>query len=152
MTKVPLTLSVHIEKKELFEATKSIHGKTLTDYLDQCLDALFLEIAPDKALEIQIQNTKVELVEMENNFSKVSLLMEQVRKTQKKPKKQEEKVTDSGLEKIRLEKFNNNKKSIYKQVTTGYADWKKFADIYLFDTANEAREWIMAKLQEEKLL
>ncbi len=107
------------------------------------------EIDPIKACKLRIERYKLLLAEEEAKLEELENLE---RMTKLESKKQKKKTVDPKVEAIRLSKFNKLKPNLAKQVRNGDTDWKRVAEAFIFDSATEAREWIISHLQEECLI
>jgi hypothetical protein len=125
------------------------HKKNYRDAIELGALTIISEFDPEKASELRIQKYQMLLEEEQQKLANYRLI-KQLKKPE--PKKQNKTTSDSTIEKMRLDKFSANKLTIAKQVQKGNADWKKFAEVYFFDSPNEARKWTMAQLQEAELL
>ena len=152
--KVSTTLKINPDKKELFESLEPFlpQGKrTLTDALDVGIDTILNEFASEDVLNQRILETELFLAKMKQQRDEFKFLREKQKRT-KNFKNKEVSEYDAGLEKIRLEKFENKKDTLALQIRKGSLDWSKIAGLFMFNSPGEAREWIIPKLQEGRLL
>lgn len=147
-------LTVDPEKRAIFENLYPIHGKTLSDVLDEGLDAIIGDIAPDQYLEMQIKETEIKLAEMKSNLVEAKFLAKQ-RKIRKEVEAERNKISndlDSRLEDLRITKYEKNKQSIAYQIKKKTIDWKVVMNVFEFDNRLETKDFITRKLTAEGLI
>jgi hypothetical protein len=147
-------ITIDLEKQALFNALQPIHGKNLSEFIDEALDSLIGEIAPDAIIELQIQETEIKLAALKEGLIEARLIAKQ-RQSRKKAdtsKVQVKEELDTRLESFREEKFNSNKKSLAIQYKKHNIDWKRVAEIFEFSSQVDVKEYIVSRLKEEKLI
>jgi hypothetical protein len=144
-----VTIAVDYQLKHAYEMTFPPGKAVYKEILEEAMLNRIEEVNPVKACELRIERLRKMLADEEHKLDDYNIL-EQMKKLE--TKKQSKTKVDPALEKMRLDKFSVNKLTIAKQVQKGNADWKKFAEVYLFDTPNEAKKWTMVQLQEAELL
>lgn len=152
--KVPITISINAEKKGLFESLKSVHGKTFTDLMDEALDNLLMDIAPDTTLELQIQEKELELAELRQKHAEAKYLVAQ-QTTRKQFETAKAEIQDDKiriLESMRISKYEEAKKSLAYQVKKRTIDWKVISNVFEFPTRAEAKNFVITKLTQDKLI
>jgi myo-inositol-1-phosphate synthase len=145
--KVHIHLNVDHEKKILFESLKIIHGKTFSDILEEGLNACLSEIAPSKLIEEEIAQTKMKLMELEQNLMTVRMIEKQ-QKIEQKATEQKEDIVEGYLETMRVERFEEFKDSTIKLWKKGDMNWPRIVDLYQFKSTSEAKEWFARKMAE----
>ena len=143
-----ITSSVDYYIKKAYESTFEPGKVIYKDMIEEGMLKRIEEINPIEACKLRIDRYKRLLEEEESKLDD----LKDLEKTLKRSKKQNKKMVDPRLEKIRIEKLTPIKDNLTYQVNKGNADWKKVSEALLFDSANEAREWVITKLQEECLI
>lgn len=151
--KTPITLTIDIEKKCLFESMKEVHGMSISGLLDSALDALFNEISPLSLLEIKIKQHEEQIEELEQMRLKASIAEDQLkiyRQTNKPSQKDEMKddKVDQFLETMRMQKFNEYRDSTIKMWKKGDMNWPRIVESYQFKNITEAKEWFVKNIAE----
>lgn len=141
--KIPITVKIDHNKKALFELTKSIHGRTFTDALDEGITNHLSDIVPADLLELKIKQTEDTLKELRENLVKLRMVQEQNRTDESKP-------DDEYLKQFREEKFNESKKSIITQIKNNSISWGTIMKVFMFSNKKETRIWILKKIEESK--
>ena len=141
--KIPITVKIDHNKKALFELTKSIHGRTFTDALDEGITNHLSDIVPADLLELKIKQTEDTLKELRENLVKLRMVQEQNRTDESKP-------DDEYLKQFREEKFNESKKSIITQIKNNSISWGTIMKVFMFSNKKETQMWILKKIEESK--
>ena len=141
--KIPITVKIDHNKKALFELTKSIHGRTFTDALDEGITNHLSDIVPADLLELKIKQTEDTLKELRENLVKLRMVQEQNRTDESKP-------DDEYLKQFREEKFNESKKSIITQIKNNSISWGVIMKVFMFSNKKETQIWILKKIKESK--
>lgn len=74
--KTNITLTIDIEKKELFEKLKTFHEMTFSDALDLGLDTILNNTSNEDFLKFQINETKIKLEDLEKSLENIRKLRE----------------------------------------------------------------------------
>lgn len=147
-------LTVDPEKRAIFDLRYPIHGKTLSDLLDEALDRELRDIAPDLYLEMQIKEMELKLAELKSNHVEAKFLAKQ-RQARKDAETTQDKITedlDSCLENMRNTKYEENKKSMAYQIKKKTIDWKVIMNVFGFKNQLETKDFIFARLTDEGLI
>lgn len=152
--KAHLNLSINPDVLELFDLLEPAHKREYSEFVEEKLLELIEQYAPDMVLELKIKAKREELSELEENYHDIKSVYSNLRKFKEgESKRQKTKIAGSrDLEKIRLEKLNPIKSNVAFQVKKGNADWKRISEVLLFDSTNEAKDWVINTLQEECLI
>ncbi len=147
-------LTVDPEKRAIFDLRYPIHGKTLSDLLDEALDRELGDIAPDLYLEMQIKEMELKLAELKSNHVEAKFLAKQrqARKDAETTQEQIDDDLDSRLEDLRNTKYEENKKSLSYQIKRKTVDWKVIMNVFGFKNQIEAKVFVTEKLKGEGLL
>jgi len=157
MKKLPrerVDITVDREKRAIFDALFSIHGKTLSDIMDGALDSIIGDIAPDVLLEMSIKDAEIKIAEMKENLVEARYLAKQ-KQARKKVEVAKESVRsdrDSRLENLRNSKYEETKKSLSYQVKKRTIDWKVIMNVFDFPNQTDAKEYITERLQQDNLI
>lgn len=127
-----------------FEDGKAVYK----DLIEEGMLKRIEEINPIKACQLRIERYKRLLDEEEAKLANLQLLDKMSKLDPKKKKR----TIDPKIETMRLTKFNQLKPNLASQVRRGNADWGKIAEVFVFDSTSEARDWTITKLQEECLI
>lgn len=147
-------LTVDPEKRAIFDLYYPIHEKTLSDILDEALDRVIGDIAPDQYLEMQIKETEIKLAEMKSNHVEAKFITKQIR-ARKEAEAEQNNISndlDSRLEDLRITKYEKNKQSIAYQIKKKTIDWKVVMNVFEFNNRLEAKDFITRKLTAEGLI
>lgn len=137
--KAHLNLSINPEYAKLFSDLESIHGMTLSGFLELKLKELFQEKAPDELMELEIIEMRARLVELESTLPRVKSTYKNLRELQKRnnAKKDDEVQSDDKW----IERFDAYQKSNVTMVNRRDQDFfKKVASDWGFKSALEADE------------
>lgn len=148
--KAHLNLSINPDYARLFANLEPIHGMTLSGFLEEKLKELFQEKAPDKLMELEIQETELRLAELKNSLPIIKFTCENLRELHKNAQEQRGQETTQNND--WLEKYNQSKDTMANQVNRKYAEWKKIADNWGFKSAKEAEEKVTEQLKKDNLL
>jgi len=75
--KTNITLTIDIEKKELFEKLKHFHEMTFSDALDLGLDTILNNTSNEDYFKFLINETKIKLLDLEKSLNQIEKLREQ---------------------------------------------------------------------------
>jgi hypothetical protein len=137
-----------------FDSTHSIHGKTLSELLENAIENLLGDEAPDILLEIQIEQQERKLAEMKEGLIEAKYLAAK-KQAERKVQKAKSEVRDELAEKLetfREKKYQQGKTSIAFQINKRTIDWNVIKDLFKFRDRLEAQDWIESKLEEEGLI
>lgn len=152
--KIRTNLMIDAEKKAIFEALQPIHGKTMSDILDDALDSVIGDVAPDALLELQIQDYEIKLATLKQGLVEAKYFMSQRNGRAKKEqaKSQIKEDLDSRLASIRNDLYEEHKKSLAFMVKRKTIDWKHNTNLFQFSNTSETQEYIKTKLISDGLL
>lgn len=152
--KAHLNLSINQDVLDLFDLLESIHKREYSEFVEEKLLELIEQYAPDIVLDLKIKAKREELAELEGNYHSIKSVYSNLRKFKEEENKKQNKksIVSPNLEKTRLDKIAPIKPYLATQVKKGNADWKKISEVLLFDSQNEAREWVISQLKEECLI
>lgn len=143
-----VTSSVDFYIKLAYESTFAPGKAVYKDILEEGMLRRIEEVNPQKACELRIDKLKRALEEEEAKLSSLKTL-ELISKDSHR--KQNKKTFDPRVEKKRLDKWEEKKDILLKQYKSNNLDWNKISGVFLFDNANETKEWLLPKIQEAEL-
>ena len=147
--KAPITTTLDVRLKELFDQTKSIHGKDMSSILNESVADFLKEYCPIEIFDLEIQQKEQELQELRKTKDEAIYAYEARQKELQKQKKVEVE-TDSFLDDLRNKKFSKNIDAVLKQLQAGRPpNWKNLAPLYQFASERDMKEWFFAKMNEE---
>lgn len=147
--KIPITMTIDVEKKCLFESMKEFHGLSLSGFLDSALDSYLNEIAPLSLIEIKIKQHEEQIAEIEQSRLKANIAEEQLKAYRKTAKSsRSDSATDTRLHEYRLQKLHEYKDSTIKLWKKGDMNWNRIVETYQFKNAAEAKEWFAKAIVE----
>ena len=143
--KIPITIKIDHNKKQLFESTKQIHGLTFTDALDEVVTGYLSDIIPADLLKLEIQKTEDKLNGLRESLVKVNITQEQNKYDIKSTGGTSEQLTQ-----FRDKKYEESEQAIKTQIKNHCISWKRIADLFMFKNKNEAQLWILDKIENVK--
>lgn len=143
-----ITSSVDYYIKRAYESTFEPGKVVYKDMIEEGMLKRIEEVNPMEACKLRIERYE-RLLEEEN--AKLGDLKD-IERTLKRESKTKAKKADKGLELTRLKKYDPIKSYLAYQVEKGNVDWKRTAEVLLFDSITDARQWVINKLQEEGLI
>lgn len=126
--------------KQVFEGMKDILGLTYKDILEEGILAKIMDVDPVKAEEIEIMRLEFQL-----SSHKMHLATLKVSAAHIKDKTAAAQNTN-GIEAEREEWFRKNASTMAKAVDEGYIVWETVAKRGPFNSAKEAKEWVLSHL------
>jgi hypothetical protein len=147
MVTIKITTLIDLDVKTTFDLLSSIHKKNYRDAIESGALSIISEADPEKALEMRLAKQEQEISETRQALAQVRLNKELKKQTVEIELKE---VSDT--EKIRLEKYENDKQALANQVNRHTIDWKVIQNLYVFKSILEAENYITGKLMDDKLI
>jgi hypothetical protein len=138
-----VNLTIDPDLKAAFDATVAIHGKNLSNLLEEAIKGLLGEDAPDVLLEFQIAEKERELANMKEGLIEARYLAKkkQAAKKVEKAKVEVNNELEERLESYRISKYRETKGSIVTMWNNNSMNWERIVDIYEFKNKAEAKVW-----------
>jgi len=149
-----VNLTIDPEKRALFDSLQPIHGKTLSDILDEALDSVIGDVSPDVLLEMSIKETELKLAEMKENLIEARYLAkkQQARKNVEIAKEAVMSDLDSRLEDLRNSKYEETKTNLAFMYKKRTIDWKVIMSVFEFSSQADAKDFVTRRLLQDHLI
>lgn len=144
-----VTSSVDWKIKRAYESTFETGKAVYKDMIEEGMLKRIAEVNPIEACKLRIERYQRLLDEEE---AMMEDLKDIERMEKRKAKTQPENIQNPEIEKKRFEKFESKKEIYANQIRTNSQDWTKIASALWLDNANEAKSYVLPKLQEAELL
>lgn len=144
-----LNLSIDQDLLTLFEALKPIHGREYSEFLEEKIKSLILEVAPDKIMELEIKKTEERLAELTHNLNIVRPVYENLRKSQTEVKAKDNGVKDE-LEQYRDDMYIKYLEEFKRCIKNPkWFQWDTLQGIFRFKTKFETEDYILGRLKAD---
>jgi hypothetical protein len=148
--KIKVTTTIDPYLKSAFEATNSLHNKSLAEVLEEGIEQTLEDISPLDAIKLEISKTEQKLSELRPKLAELEIMDQQNKASRKKEK--EERV-DEQLQDKRMQKFRQEIDSALVLLRKGYdLNWKKMAPKYQFYNMNEFKKCYFKTMNEEGII
>lgn len=148
-----LNLSIDPNLLMLFEALKPIHGREYSEFMEEKLTSLLLEIAPDKLMELEIEKTKERLAELEGNLPSVKFAYNNIRALKKEEKGKKVDNEAEQLEQTRDRMYQKHLPNLKFQIKNNKPfDWSKLQEDLRFKNKFDVMDYVEGRLREEGLM
>jgi len=146
-TDVHLTINPLIA--EYFDALRPIHGREYSEFCEEKLLALIAEVAPEKALEIELDKAEKHVLEINKAINEVKLLRSleygklNTKHNEAKVKEEEE----ARLKALRETMFLKYRHTLEFQKENKIPhDWAKIQEDFRFKNKSEAQEFVYSMM------
>ncbi len=146
-----VTTSIESDLKKLFENTKTLHGFTFGDALEQGMRTILISVNQLGIVDQEIARSDIDMSHLVQKQTNLKSIKEQLLKI-----KPECEVKNNGdnensprpeLIKIRDSFFEKAKDSIIKLYCRGDVNWDSLMYKYKFNDKKEAQEWLKNKVE-----
>lgn len=128
--------------KQVFEGMKNILGLTYKDILEEGILAKIMDVDPVKAEEIEIMRLEFQLSSHKMHLATLKVSAAHVKE------KTAEAQNTNDIEAERKEWFRRKASTMAEAVDKGWINWENVAKKGPFNSAKEAKEWILNHLPE----
>lgn len=147
--KADLHLTVNPLVVEYFNALSPIHGREYSEFCEEKLIALIAEVAPEKALEIQLDAAEKHVIEIKKAINEVKLLRS-LEYEKLNPKNNEAKIREEEESKLKAHRetmFLKYRRTLeFQRENKIPYDWTKIQDDFRFKNKSEAQDFVYSMM------